>query len=225
MPTRRCRRTSCRPRSRRSRRVCLRACGTVAAFVAAARRARKKADGRRGERRARWQGSLDDGGQPRRSSRRSTSRRTPLANAPPIGWPTTTPRPATHARRWARAAGRHRGPRTSPTHGRVARPGFDDARWSYLYKSATPSTRTPDRLTDRSRRRTADAQRPGRRYPGADHPRARVDAGRSRPTSGSAGWRRARRSSRSPATWPVTTAPPRSHARSRSAPWRRRRSC
>ena len=108
----------------------------------------------------------------------------------------------------------------------LARPDFGDAQWSYLYKRRDTGY-AARRAGARAGRRgePADARRAGPGDPRAVHPRTRVELGGRRSTSGSAGWRRARRSSRSPATPPATTAPPRSPARSRSAPSRPRRSC
>ena len=155
----------------------------------------------------------------RRSWLLSTSLRIPPAPARPSGWPTTTPKPATANRRWARAADRARGRR--PSRGRRSRSrALTSATLAgrISTRRATPAMPTPNRLPVRSPRRTGGCvTRRSRTSMGrsSTHP---CGAGRSRPTSGSAGWRPARRSSRSPATSPATTAPPRSPARSRSAP-------
>ena len=88
--------------------------------------------------------------------------------------------------------------------------------------AATVAGTAPSRLPGRSRRRTGGcAALLSRRSTGRSSTPP-CGAGKSRPTSGSAGWHPARRSSRSHATRPATTAPPRSRARSCSAPWRPR---
>ena len=117
--------------------------GATVAFLLGARR-RAGAVGAGGalvssEQRADEPGAWRPTAGPRSSSRTKSRRRAPPAGKR-SGPPTTSRKPGTCAPRSARVAARPRGPASrDDADVALARPGFGDAQWSYLYKSRDTS--------------------------------------------------------------------------------------